>query len=203
MKGGEALGRGDDGNDGDVADAALLEAVDGVGEGAAGGEHGVEQEYPHGLGAGRELAVVLDGPERLLIAVDADMADLGGRNQVEDAVDHAEAGAEDGDEEDLLGELLGVAGGQRGLDADRLESQVAGDFVDEEVGQFVERLAEMLVVGVAVAEDGELVLDERVAQEGSVGIDVREILAEKGAGRRLKRGGGPVLLFAWRRKWGR
>ena len=175
LEGGQALGRGDDGNDRELADAAFLEAVDGVGEGAAGGEHGVEQEDPHGFGAGRELAVVLHGPESLLVAVDAHVADLGGGDQIEDAVDHAEAGAEDGNEEHLLGELLGVARGEGGLDADVFQLQVAGDFVDEEIGQLVEGLAEMLVVGIAVAEDGELVLDEGVAKDGGVGVHRGEL----------------------------
>jgi hypothetical protein len=51
------------------------------------------------------------------------------------------------------------------------EGEVAGDFVDDEIGQLVEGFAEELVVGVAVAEDGELVLDEGVLEDHSdVGV---------------------------------
>ena len=70
----------------------------------------------------------------------------------------------------MLGELLGVAGGEGGLDADGLEGQIAGDFVDDEIGQFVEGVAEDLIGGVLGAKDGELVLDEGVAEHGGVRV---------------------------------
>ena len=178
-KGLDAFGGGEDGDDGEVADALALEEIDGVGEGAAGGEHGVEEERAHGFGAWGEAEIVFNGLEGFFVAVDADVADLGGGDEVEDAFDHAEAGAEDGDEEDLLAELLGVAWGEGGVDADGAEGEVAGDFVDEEVGEFVEGFAEEFVVGVAVAEDGELVLDEGVAQDGG-GTVHREKTSRKG-----------------------
>ena len=70
------------------------EAVDGHHGRAARGQHGVEQED---LGAGevlRHLLVVPAGDRRLLVALEAEVAHLGLRHELEERVEHAEAGAQ-------------------------------------------------------------------------------------------------------------
>jgi hypothetical protein len=113
--------------------------------------------------------VVFHGLQGVFVAVHADMSDFGGGDEIEDSADHAEAGAENGDEQDLFGQLQGVAGGEGGVDADGPQGEIAGDFIDQQVGEFLQRGAEQLVVGLAVAENGELVLDQGVFQNSDSG----------------------------------
>ncbi len=170
VQGVEAFGGGKDGDNGDAFDAALgFEQFDGVGKGAAGGQHGVEQEGAHGGGVRGQAEIVFHGLQGVFVAVHADMADFGGGDEIEDSADHAEAGAENGDEQDLFGQLQGVAGGEGGVDADGPQGEIAGDFIDQQVGEFLQRGAEQLVVGLAVAENGELVLDQGVFQNSDSG----------------------------------
>src|SRR6266542_4380904 len=57
---------------------------------------------------GRQLVVVLDRAERLLIAVEADMPHLGARHQGPNALDHPQAGSEDRHEPEPLVVASGV-----------------------------------------------------------------------------------------------
>ena len=68
----------------------------------AGREHRVEQDHVALGDVVRQLHVVLDRLERLLVAVEPDEADAGTRDQREDAVEHPHAGTEDRADGDLL-----------------------------------------------------------------------------------------------------
>ena len=164
----QAFRRGDDAKEADALRVVRLDLVDGVDGGTAGGEHRVEHENVTLLHVVRELAVVRDRCMGLRVAEHADVADLGGRDQVQDAVDHAETGAKDRDDGHLTaGELVRVAGADGGLDEFRLQRQVAGGFVALEHGELGDQLTKLSRTGVLISQDGEFMLDERMVGNGN------------------------------------
>lgn len=105
-----------------------------------------------------------------LVALHTDVAHASGGHQVEDAVDHAKARTQDGhDGEFLAGELLKRCGGDRGLDFDVFHGQVAHGLVAVKKREFAHELAELVGAGVFVAQDRQLVLDERVIDKRHTG----------------------------------
>ena len=143
---------------------AFFEHRHGGGGRVAGREHRVEQQHVALGDVGRELHVVLDRLERLLVAVEADEADAGDGDQREDAVEHPDAGAQDRADGDLLaGDALGARPLERRLDVDLLEVHVLRRLVGQEQRQLVDEPAEHLGVGVHVPQQPELVPDERDA----------------------------------------
>ena len=98
----DALRRGDDRQQADGAGALLLAEPDGVDGGATRREHRIEQQDLALRQLARQLRVVDDRLQRLLVAVHAEEADAGDRDHREDAVQHADAGPEDRHDADLL-----------------------------------------------------------------------------------------------------
>ena len=142
---------------------ALLEHVDRVRGRVAGREHRVEQEHVALGDVGGELDVVLDRLERLLVSVEADEADPRDGDEREDAVEHAHPRSEDRADRHLLArDPVGLRPLERGLDLDLLDSHLLRRLVGEQERQLVDEPAEHLGVGVDVAEQAELVPDERV-----------------------------------------
>ena len=80
----------------DVARARLTADADRVRGRAAGREHRVEHQHAAAGQPVGQLEVVRHGPQRLLVALDADEADGRVRHQLERGVEHAEPGAQDG-----------------------------------------------------------------------------------------------------------
>ena len=78
-------------------------AADGA---AASCEHRVDDKHVALGDVFGQLAVVLDRLERLGVAVEADVADARRRDELEDALDHAEPRAQDRDDRDLLANEL-------------------------------------------------------------------------------------------------
>ena len=108
---------------------------------------------------------------RLGVAVHAHVTDARGGDEREDAVDHSETGAQDRDDGDLLaGETTTGAFLEWRLDVDVLKREVAHGLVALEDGQLGHELAEVLGGRVLVAQDGELVLDEGVVDDGEARI---------------------------------
>ena len=142
---GDTLGGGDEAHEARIGHSPLLKHGKGVTGAAAGGEHGVCDDYEAFLDVFRELAVIDDGVVCDLVAVEADVADFGYGYQVQKAVHHAEAGAEDGYYGHLAAEH---AAGRHGADGcfylDICEGKVSGDLVSHEDGYFLEKLAEIL-----------------------------------------------------------
>ena len=91
------------------------------------------------------------------------MSNLSDRNEAQKTVDHAETRAEyRNDCEFLTGDGLRDHLGDRGLDLDVLEREVAGDLIAHEHRDLVEQLAEILRAGLLAAHDGQLVCDQRM-----------------------------------------
>ena len=106
------------------------------------------------------------GLERLFIAVHADVAHTGGGHHAQHAVDQAETGAQDGDDNELLAcERGGVHLADGGLDVLGGQREVARGLVGDEHTDLGHELAEILDAGVFIAHDGELVGDEGVVHD--------------------------------------
>ena len=161
----DALGGGDDVHEGDGLAAIFLDKGDGVGRGAAGGQHGIDHEdLPLG-DIGGHLAVILHRLVGLRIPEEADVADFRRGHQVNDGVHHAEASPENGHDGQLLArEHFHLGGGDGRLHLALLGGQIAGCLIAHKGCNFPDNFPEFLHAGILVAENGQLVLQQRVIQ---------------------------------------
>jgi hypothetical protein len=162
--------RGDETEKSNTLGTGALQRVD-CGDGtSAGREHRIEQQE---LALGRiagNLEVVVDRFERVVIAIESDMSDARRRHEFEDALDHSESGPEDRDERELLtGDPLADGSLERRLDSDILEREVGRRLVGHQHRDLVDELLEDLRRRAAIAENRDLVLDERMADERQSG----------------------------------
>ena len=105
-----------------------------------------------------------------LVALHADVAHAGRGHQVEDAVDHAKARTQDGDDGELLaGKLFERGGGDGSLDLDVFHRQVAHGLVAVKKRELAHELTELVGAGALVAQDRQFVLDEWVIDKGHTG----------------------------------
>ena len=105
-----------------------------------------------------------------LVALHTDVAHASGGYQVEDAIDHAKACAQDGNDGELLaGKLLKRGGGDGSLDLDVFHGQVAHGLVAVKERKLAHELAELVGASALVAQDRQLVLDEWVIDKGHTG----------------------------------
>ena len=100
------------------------------------------------------------------------MPDLGGGHELEHRVDHAESGAQDGDEQRRLSQPHALGDRHRRLDLELLDRRVAHRLVDEHLGEPAQRVSECSVVAAFVAKNGEERSSERV-------VDNEHVHAEK------------------------
>ncbi len=129
----------------------------------ARGQHRVEQDHVPLGDVVRELHVVLDRLECLLIPVEADEPDAGGGDQREHAVEHADAGPKDRADRNLFaGDPLHGRPLEWSGDLHLLRGEVLRRLVGEEKGQLVHELAEELGWRLDVSQHSQLVLDEWV-----------------------------------------
>src|SRR6266550_542180 len=165
-----ALGRGDEAEEADPLGAGVLERAHGVRRRAAGGEHGIEHEEIARVFARWDFEIVVDRLERVVLTVDADVADAGRRDELRDALDHAESGAQDRHEGELLPRYADAPHAlERGFHLRGLERQVFRHLVRHEHGDLVHELLEIPRGGVLVPQDRELVLNQRVIEHREVG----------------------------------
>src|SRR5436853_5272640 len=97
-----ALGRRDEAKEADALGAGVLERAHGGRRRAAGREHGIEHEEIARVLAGWDLEIVVDRLERVVLAVDADVADARRGDELRDTPDHAEPRAQGRHEGALL-----------------------------------------------------------------------------------------------------
>ncbi len=167
----DALGGGDQRHEADIlgGDAIALQHIDRMGAGIAGGQHRIGQDEQAALGLG-QLHQIFDRTLGVMVAIDADMADAGGGQQIEQPVGHADAGAQDRHHRQFLaGDDRGVEGGQRSLDRLIGDRQIAGDLVAHQQRDLAQQLAEGLGRGALVAHMGQLVLDQRMIDDVQIG----------------------------------
>ena len=169
---GNALGRADDGHEFDMLAALFLQKADGVAGAAARGKHGIHHHDQLILNAHGKLAVVRIGLQRFLVSVHADVPHLGGGKQHVHAVDHAESRAQDRNDDDgvILHHPL-AADLQGGLHLDlRGGHALLQALVGHQRGDLLHQLPEFLHAGALVAENGDLMADQRMIENNDVFI---------------------------------
>ena len=121
----DAFRRGDDADDADRFGAGLAQQIQ-AGDGAAAGrEHRVDHQHVAGAEIQRQLRVVLRGDGRHLVALETDVADARAGDQLEDGVEHPEAGAKNGNDDDIGADAASRRGTDRRVDGDILRRQIA------------------------------------------------------------------------------
>src|ERR671916_3342096 len=163
---GHTLGRRHQAHEPQPPRAGALEPRDRLRGAAAGGQHRVDDEHLGLVDAGRHVLVVADGPQRLLVAVHAEMADAGVGHEAQEPVHHAQAGAQDRDDHDLVGQPDAGGGLERRLDLEVRGPQRAHRLVGEDHRRLVERLPEAAVRGLAISEDREEPPQQDVVDHG-------------------------------------
>ena len=148
--------------------AAFLQNVDGIHGGVAGRHHRIAQDHGAVLQVG-QAHQVFHGL-MLVVAIHADVADPRRRNQFQQAVAHADAGAQYGNHGQLLARNhRRVVGDQRRFNRLGSQRQVARDFVAHQQGDLAQQVAEGARRGALVAHVRELVLDQRVVEDEQIG----------------------------------
>src|SRR5438445_736404 len=165
-----ALGGGDEAEEPDALRAGVLERAHGVHGGAAGREHRIEHEEVARVAPFGNLEVVIDGLERVVLAVDPDVPDARRRNELGDPFHHPEAGPQDRHQRELLPSHPDALHRlQGGLDLDGLERQVFRDLVRHQHRDLVDELLEVTGRGVLVPQNRKLVPDQGVVEHREVG----------------------------------
>ena len=165
--------------------AGVLQERDGVRGRVAGREHRVEQEHVALGDVVRELDVVLDRLERLLVAVEADEADARDRRSAR--ARRRACPSRRGGSGRRRPSCPGC--GRRGVRSSGVSTSTSSSphvlrrLVGQEQRQLVDEPPEHLRVGVDVAQQSELVPDERVRDLVTTGIRRRRSCSRGSPGR--------------------
>ena len=157
---GDPFRRGQQADKLDAGDAAAFEDVDGGQGRAAGRQHGVEHKTGVRGKIVRKFIVVDYRLQGLLVAVEAQVPDLGLGDKAKHSVYHAQAGAQDRDQADAFVELVAAGGCERCLHLHRLGNQVGGGFVGQDHCQFGDDGPKLTEVGRRVPKLRNLVLHQ-------------------------------------------
>src|SRR5207245_530684 len=109
-------------------------------------------------------------PQGVVVPVESDVSHPRRRDELCDPLHHAEPRPEDRHQRQLLPRDLASAHPlERSLDLHWLGRQVLGGLVRHQHGDLAHELLEVARAGLPIAEDRELVLDERMVEDGEVG----------------------------------
>src|SRR3954470_8198688 len=160
-----ALGGGDQADEVQPLRARALEPGDRLRPAAAGGQHRIHHEHLGVFHAGGDVLVVAHWPQRLLVAVHAEVAHARLRHEPQEPVHQAEPGPQDRHDEHLVSQPQ--AGGllQRRLQADLRRAQAAHRFVAEDQRGVRHRLAEHAVRRLPVAQDRQQAPEQHVVDD--------------------------------------
>lgn len=166
-----AFRRGDEAEKPNTRGANGLEPRDGRRRAPAGGEHRIQHEKLALGCVGGNLEVVIDGPQRIVITVQTDVAHAGGRNQSQDPVDHAKPGPQDRHQHQLLAGHANSGGRfERRVHGAWFQREPRGRFVGHEHRDFVHELLEDLGWRLAIPEQRDLVLHQRMPHDTEIGV---------------------------------
>ena len=160
----QALGSGDQEDALDPFRPGALEHVDGRDQGAAGGQHRIQDQRVAFLQSPGQLFEVGHGLQGFLVALQAHHADARGGDQCQHAGQHAQAGTQDGHQGDLgTGDLRHLHRARPARHGFAGQLQVGRRLVGQQRAQFGHQFAEILGVEADIPQQADLVLDEGVA----------------------------------------
>ncbi len=166
VEGGQPLGTRQQADELDRARVRVPQTVHGRHRGVAGGQHGVDDDRVTALHLLRHLEVVLDGDQRLGIAIQAHVTDPCAGQQAEHAVQDADARPQDRDQHDLLAVQHGRGhAGQRRVDGHRVRAHVPRHLVGQQHADLGEEIAERRCARALHAHQAELVLYQRMVDD--------------------------------------
>ena len=149
----------------DVAPAALTRSTAAAVE-LPRCKHRIKQDHVARADVLRELQEVLDGLQRRLVAIQADVADTGARNQREDGVEHADTCTKNRTHGHFLPrDALDIHLLERCLDTSCLGCEIFRCLVGEKQRQLVDELTEHLRGRSDVAQQTQLVAHERMVND--------------------------------------
>ena len=115
---------------------------------------------------GRRLEKILDRNQRFRFAIEADMGDAGGRHEIEHAFRECHSAAQNGSKHQLLsGNSRRHHPRQRRFNFDIRQRQVSGHLVAQQHSDLFEEFAEGFRRDFLVADQRQLVLDQRVLDD--------------------------------------
>jgi hypothetical protein len=161
----DPLGRGDEADQAQLARAVGLQPGQRGDRAAAGGQHRVQQEDVRIAHPGRQALVIARRLQRGLVALHAQVTDACAREQAQEAVDHAEPGAQHGHDGDLGLQAAPGRRLQRRVDGVLHRRQIARGLDGEDRRGLAERLAEGPVRGRRVAQDRQAVVEDGVLHD--------------------------------------
>ena len=128
-------------------------------------------------------------------------ADLGRRHQIEHAVEHAQASAQNGHHGDFLAlDALHTDVAAPAIDGHRLQREVAGGFVSQQPRQLMGQGAEFIGADLGFAQQAEFVLHQRVVDDGDR-HDSPQSGSTSAGGRALKKRSLMMDLRRPRQRW--
>ena len=147
----------------DTCGAGSLEGID-RGYGASPGrEHGIEDKEVSFGHVTRDLEVVVYRLKGVVVPVEPDVADSGGRDEAKNSFHHPKAGAQNGNEGEFLPAYVPSEGRFEGSgNLDWFDSEIDGGLIRHEHRNLIHELLENLGRSVAIPEDRQLVLNERM-----------------------------------------
>ena len=164
-----ALGGGDEAEEGEAGRARALERRRRVHRAPTRGEHRVEEEDLVRTEVRRDLEVVLDGRERIVVAIEPDVSHPCVGDEGADPIDHSQTGAQDRDEDRGRTQVVAAHRLERGHDIHRRRRKVSRRLIRQERRELRDELAEELRGRRGVAQQRHLVPHEWVIDDGEAG----------------------------------
>ncbi len=119
----------------------------GVG-GTTRGQHGIDKKHDGLVGRRRQLAIILHGLFRLMIAKEPHKAYLGGRQQRQQAVQHTDPSPQHGDNDHIVVHAMPGGMRQRGLYVIGRQLDVLQGLVGQQHRDLANQLTKLLVAGI-------------------------------------------------------
>lgn len=160
----DAFGGAEDADEANIGRAVVFHELQGVGGGASRGQHWINHDRA-GVGDGWEFAVVAAGFGGFVVALEADVADGGVRENILERLEHSETGAQDGNDHERPRQHATRVRRERGFDVFLHRLEVARGLEGEHEGELVAKVSEKDGLRGAVAQVREDVVGERVLEQ--------------------------------------
>jgi hypothetical protein len=168
----DALRRGEQAYDAQRLRARLFQPVEGGNGRVSGRQHRMQHQHQPFGDILRRLEEIFHGHERARIPMKSDVSDACRRQEFEHAFEKAHAGTDDRRQHQFLaGQDRRLHRREWRLDLDHLQRQVARDLVAQEISDLAEQFAKRLGRAVLVAQQRQLMLHQRMIDDGNAAHD--------------------------------